>query len=196
MRSEWAYYEAKIPAAECQAIIDKVLVKELETGTIGHTTTTTVNREIRDSEIAWLDRVDPEFQDIFRVLDYCVDEANDEFFGIDYNRQGARSLQFTVYRAGGREGNHFYDVHQDTPLFSGERPTQRKLSVSVQLSEPDAYEGGDLFMEKVNAPPPRDAIRKRGSIIIFPSLILHGVTPVTRGTRYSLVGWYVGPNWK
>ncbi|MDA8015328.1 MAG: 2OG-Fe(II) oxygenase, partial [Gammaproteobacteria bacterium] len=66
----------------------------------------------------------------------------------------------------------------------------------VQLSDADEYEGGDFQMHYVKAHPPADIIRKRGTVLIFPSLLLHRVTPVTSGVRYSLVGWYVGPSWK
>jgi len=39
-------------------------------------------------------------------------------------------------------------------------------------------------------------LRNRGTIIVFPSFLEHQVTPVTKGTRYSLVQWYSGPDWR
>lgn len=72
----------------------------------------------------------------------------------------------------------------------------RKLSVTVSLSDPADYDGGNL---KFDLGPHRsdryhtcEEIRPRGSIIVFPSHIHHQVTPVTRGTRYSLVAWSLG----
>ena len=66
--------------------------------------------------------------------------------------------------------------------------------MTIQLSDADAYEGGDLqFMinnKIVNAP------REKGTIIIFPSFVMHRVTPITKGTRQSIVGWVSGPPYR
>ena len=63
-----------------------------------------------------------------------------------------------------------------------------------QLSDPDEYEGGDLqFMlnqKIVNAP------REKGTIIVFPSFMMHRVTPITKGIRKSIVGWIAGPPYR
>ncbi len=196
MRSEWAYYDSLISAEECQAIIDDALQREVALGTVG-LDGTEINPGIRHGEVIFLPRRDPAFVHVFQLIDYCVDEANDEWFGVDYNRQGARSLQFSIYRGEDSEdGGHYYHAHQDTVLVSGDRPTQRKLSVTVQLSDPDDYEGGDFKMHYVSAQPPADALRRRGTVLVFPSLVMHEVSRVTRGTRYSLVGWYPGPGWR
>ena len=73
----------------------------------------------------------------------------------------------------------------------------RKLSMTLNLTDPDDYSGGDLKFDFV----PHmgrgrfktcKEIRPRGSIIIFPSFIHHQVTPVTKGTRYSAVIWSLG----
>lgn len=81
----------------------------------------------------------------------------------------------------------------DNPAMAGKI---RKLSVTVSLSDPKDYEGGNL---KFDLGPHRsdryhtcEEIRPRGSIIVFPSHIHHQVTPVTKGTRYSLVAWNLG----
>ena len=195
MRGEWAYYDSLLSAAECQAIVDGACRRTAQLGTVG-LDGSEVNKGIRHGEVIFLQRTDPEFRQVFQTLDYCVDEANDQWFGVSYNRHGARSLQFSIYRADAEGGAHYYNAHQDTSLVSGDLPTQRKLSVVVQLSDPGDYEGGDFQMHHVAAHPPADAIRRRGTVLIFPSLVMHGVTVVTRGTRYSLVGWYPGPRWR
>jgi PKHD-type hydroxylase len=66
----------------------------------------------------------------------------------------------------------------------------RKLSVSVQLSDPGEYDGGDLEFQGLSS---IQNLRGRGTAIMFPSFLSHRVTPVTRGTRYSLVAWASGP---
>jgi PKHD-type hydroxylase len=66
----------------------------------------------------------------------------------------------------------------------------RKISITIQLSDPDEYEGGDLELwagvGQVKAP------RFQGCAVLFPSYILHRVTPVITGTRKSLVLWVGG----
>ena len=80
----------------------------------------------------------------------------------------------------------FYKWHIDCGFDS----PNRKLSISVQLSDPSEYEGGEIeFMIDENI---IKAPREKGTVIIFPSFILHRVTPVTKGTRKSLVAWIEG----
>ena len=73
----------------------------------------------------------------------------------------------------------------------------RKLSMTLNLTDPDDYSGGDLkfdfgpHMGRGRFKTCKE-IRPRGSIIIFPSFIHHQVTPVTKGTRYSAVIWSLG----
>lgn len=84
----------------------------------------------------------------------------------------------------------FYDWHTD---FGGSR-SNRKISITVQLSDPADYDGGDLeFMWREQ---PHKAERARGMMIAFPSFLLHRVSPVTRGVRWSLVSWISGPRWR
>jgi len=90
-----------------------------------------------------------------------------------------------------------YD-ERNNPDFRGKI---RKLSVSCLLSDPKDYKGGDLEFQIRNQDDPTivnntEHIRKRGSIIVFPSFVWHRVKPVTEGTRYSLVIWNLGPPWK
>jgi PKHD-type hydroxylase len=78
----------------------------------------------------------------------------------------------------------------------------RKLSVTVSLEDGNAYEGGNLEFDLRNREDSKSVIlsaeqaRDKGSIIVFPSFVWHRVTPVTKGTRYSLVIWSVGPPFK
>ncbi len=85
----------------------------------------------------------------------------------------------------------FFEWHMD---FGPGDVSNRKLSITVQLSDSDEYEGGDLqFMINkniVNAP------REKGTAIVFPSFSLHRVTPVTKGSRKSIVGWIAGPPYR
>jgi PKHD-type hydroxylase len=70
----------------------------------------------------------------------------------------------------------------------------RKLSVIVNLTDPDAYEGGDVQLrDRVGKPVEIEGARERGTVLVFPANVAHMVTPVTSGVRNSLVGWYLGP---
>ena len=86
----------------------------------------------------------------------------------------------------------FYDKHVD---FNGNPDTKshtRKLSMSVQLSDENSYDGGDLIIYyggvKYIAP------KVKGTVIVFDSRLTHEVTPITKGERYSLVKWFHGDN--
>ena len=65
------------------------------------------------------------------------------------------------------------------------------MSISVQLSEPDAYDGGDLEIDIDGAP--WSAPRDRGTAILFPSFVRHRISQVDSGTRHALVAWMHGP---
>jgi PKHD-type hydroxylase len=75
----------------------------------------------------------------------------------------------------------------------------RKLSVAIQISDPNDYDGGDFIIQKSKNSNEFTAInefRPRGSVIVFPSIVTHGVMPVTRGVRHSVVCWVVGPKFR
>jgi PKHD-type hydroxylase len=122
---------------------------------------------------------------IFQRLAGAITEINNTFFQFDLHGMD-QGLQFTRYTAPGQH----YDWHKD----SGFGTATRKLSVSIQLSDPKDYKGGDLQMKFGRT----DTIvpRERGMVTFFPSYTLHRVKPVTQGTRYSLVAWISGPPFK
>jgi PKHD-type hydroxylase len=116
----------------------------------------------------------------------AVKNINDQFFNYDLTE--IQSLQFTSYD--GKEAG-FYGKHIDM-MYTG--AGTRKLSVSIQLSSGDDYEGGDLLLHTRDDP--ERPHRQQGTGIFFPGYTLHEVTPVTRGKRYSLVAWILGPRFK
>ena len=99
----------------------------------------------------------------------------------------SESIQYTEYY-GTNEGG--YEWHMDC----GEKiQNQRKISVTVQLSDSNEYEGGDL---EFNIGRKITAQREKGVAVIFPSFYLHRVTPVTSGIRKSFVLWVGGEPYK
>jgi hypothetical protein len=83
--------------------------------------------------------------------------------------------------------------HQARHTDWGGSNSNRKLSVSIQLSDPSGYEGGDLHLH--DGPGTWQCNREKGSGTVFPSWMLHGVEPVTSGERWVLVAWNLGPPW-
>jgi len=70
----------------------------------------------------------------------------------------------------------------------------RKISIVVPLSLPAEYEGGELQFNQGGV---LSSVKQvPGRPIAFPSWLVHQITPVTRGQRYSLVAWIRGPNWR
>ena len=143
--------------------------------------------DIRESEARWI----PLQNDTTWIYDrfaFIVRQLNGQFFNFDISGF-IEDFQYTTYY-GDKKGH--YDWHIDMGNKSSTSP--RKLSLVMQLSDPDEYEGGELqLMSSAN---PTTVEKKKGFIAIFPSYMLHKVTPVTAGTRKSLVIWIAGPPFK
>jgi PKHD-type hydroxylase len=144
--------------------------------------------KIRISPVSWIRSDKEENTWIFEKIVQCIEETNNKYF--NYDLKEIQSLQFTVYDS---EEKGFYDKHIDTEptLIDG---VIRKLSISIQLSEPENYEGGKVLLHVGGDP--IEVPKNRGTAIFFPSYTLHEVTPVTKGIRYSLVAWITGPKFK
>jgi len=121
---------------------------------------------------------------LFEKIAKAVMIANNEYF--DFEIMGINSeLQLLKYES--TENLAHYNWHSD----SGTQATStRKISVSVQLSEPDDYEGGELQVNNYGTI--ITASKELGSVHLFPSYSVHRVTPVTKGIRYALVIWING----
>ncbi len=140
---------------------------------------------IRRSSVVWLRRRDGYDWIYDRIWDQIA-KLNEERFQFDIEAFNG-SIQLARYDS---KNQGFYNWHMD----NGDKNAGRKISFSVQVSRPELYRGGDLELwYKMNAV---KAPRDRGSIIAFPSFVMHRVTPVTKGARYSLVAWIIGPRWR
>lgn len=155
---------------------------------IDNDTKVEINPDIRRGTVSWIKSSEPDNGWIFRTLTDAVLEINEKFF--NYDLKGIESLQFSIYDS---EDKDFYTKHIDTMRIS-QFESMRKLSFSVQLSDPESYDGGELLLHFSENPVVLP--KTLGSIYFFPSFTLHEVKPVTKGTRYSLVGWVVGPRFK
>jgi PKHD-type hydroxylase len=139
------------------------------------------NEFIRKSKTAWIPCTEKS-QFIYDKIGYIARQLNGQFFELDLYGF-VEDLQYTVYNG---DGGH-YNWHMDKGLLNG---APRKLSLVLQLSDPTEYEGGDL--EFFVGSEPIKAEKAKGIVYAFPSYIMHRVTPVTAGTRKSLVVWLAG----
>lgn len=104
-----------------------------------------------------------------------------------YEVDSNEAIQFAEYG----EGQH-YNWHIDTFPLAG-KSTDRKLTVVCLLSDPSEFEGGEFqvrLYQQYTAP------LKKGSMIAFPSILDHRVTPVTKGVRKTATMWISGPRFK
>ena len=141
--------------------------------------------KLRRSQVAFLRR-EQKYEWLYQRLWAAVQACNPQYFDVDV-AEVEPNVQVARYDS---SDQGFYDWHLDF----GPGHSLRKLSISVQLSSSEDYDGGDLELLYSNSPTTLD--RTRGAFIIFPSFMLHRVTPVTRGTRWSLVAWIRGKRWR
>ena len=152
----------------------------------------------RNSDLVWLDE-----QWIYNEIHPFIHEAN-KLAEWNFDWDWSESCQFTKYDVGQYYGWHCDSWDKPYEYQKGQNLNGkiRKLSVTISLSDPNEYEGGNLEfdfrnstdIEWQNGKSQKECfeIRPRGSIIIFPSFVWHRVKPVIKGTRYSLVIWNCG----
>ena len=166
------------------------------------------NPVMRSSRTAWI----PESHWSAGFIMHYANMVNESNFGYDLTGIDGKQLQYGIYGVGGH-----YSWHKDYGIGNCCQPDDdrrhgvhekrigvraktdgelvRKLSFSLQLTNADDYEGGNLEIvddcQRVTAAP-----KKKGTIVFFDSRTVHRVSPVTKGERRSIVGWLVGPRWK
>lgn len=140
------------------------------------------SQTLRRSKIKWL-----KDEAIRQLLWRYVDEANQASFDVDVTNQA--DMQYTIYDSA--QSDH-YDWHHDVH-WSSQDERDRKLSVTVQLSDPQSYQGGTFEFDEVKT---TANFSEKGSVLVFPSYLSHKVHAVTAGQRRSLVAWFFGPRWR
>lgn len=172
---------------ECDQIRDQILKEEQQqpAGYDNGQGEFLTDGVVRQGNLTWLNPEDNRWSWIYQRCTAAIQQVNRHDWGFDLDY--IDPLQFTCYD---NLGDH-YGWHIDN---LGGNNTYRKLSFSIQLSTPHAYEGGNL--EFLTGPKETVMPREQGTFIAFPSVITHRVTPITRGRRYSLVGWCTGPKFR
>ena len=167
----------------------------------------------RNSENAWINTN----HWIAGFLWHYVNKANRENFLYDLTNIDGENLQYTKNSEG-----QYYNWHNDAGISNYYKPQYvansgnsdedsdnlqvtdflktscelvRKLSFTLQLSDPDEYEGGNVQLID-DSGKSYIAPRQRGTIILFDSRTQHRVIKVKKGVRKSIVGWVLGPRWR
>lgn len=176
------YFTEVFTPDEIREIIELCEKLPKEVATVEYNET---SEDIRRSEVAWLEPND-ETKWIYDRLGEYVLSANEEM-GWNFDISGMfEDIQYSIYMD---NGGH-YNWHSDI----GVNTAHRKLSMTLLLSTPEEYDGGKLEFNIGSSvmEGPRDV----GSLTVFPSYLLHRVTPVVSGVRRSLVLWVSGEPFK
>ena len=140
----------------------------------------------RNNYITWIDydKQNNQLCSVFKKIYSKIVEVNNERF--KFNLTDVEPFQYTSYGKG-----NYYKKHMDLDNELSVGNTQRKLSFTIQLSDPKEYKGGELcvYVSENYV----TANKQKGTISFFPSFLLHEVKEVTEGKRVSLVGWVWGP---
>jgi len=175
----FAFWKDAFSKEECQKIIDIAKNKGLIKGiTIGK------SDNVRESKISWLYPSD-NMEWVFRRVTDIVLNLNERFFNFDLFGLN-EGFQFTNYKAPSGK----YVKHVDRAM----NMVIRKMSITIQLTNPKEYKGGELYLYQNEKGDLMD--KTQGTLIMFPSYVLHEVKPVTKGERNSLVTWVTGKQFK
>jgi PKHD-type hydroxylase len=185
----WAWWNEAFSNEELDWLQNKAR-NALITATVGGAlpvatmaTTENINYNTRRSYVDWLQKTE-ESAWVFERLEDVVNKLNLDYFNFDISGFG-EPIQLTNYKDA---DSGMYGWHQDYNAN-----VSRKLSVVLQLSTPSEYEGGTLQIMSDNI---CDIKKQRGLLVCFPSYMPHQVTPISEGTRQSLVAWISGPKFK
>lgn len=168
---------------EVDKIIDLERLQTFEKGKIGLDNNAPAPAETRDSDVSWIHH-DHHSDWLFDRLAGITSRVNYDHFL--YNIDGIEAFQYTIYKPGGH-----YTWHWDTEF--GYLNWERKISLTVALTSPEEYEGGEFeIVTNGNIEEPVSFKPNKGDIVYFASWMPHRVKPVISGTRKSLVGWVMG----
>jgi len=176
----WHFPDAMTPEAAKKLIESLEAQVQGEDAQIGMGADGVVNKEIRDVKRVTL----PSYRGVGATMAGMGLSANQQAWKFDVTHSNQTDyLKYDV------EGH--YHAHVDT-FINPDDAECRKLTVLMFLN--DDFEGGKLFLQNGHEKiyPPQSA----GTCLVFPSFMLHGVEPVTKGIRRSIVTWLVGPWFK
>lgn len=165
-------YKSFLSESECKSIIEKYSNENLEIGNVGENITNIDKlKKIRDAKIIRVEL--PELQNRLETL--LCNEIQLEGYKLD----SINKFQFIKYEIGGH-----YDWHTDSGndgIYAN-----RFYTIVIQLN--NEYIGGNLLYKDENS---TEVVFEKGigNLFIFNSNLLHKVTNVTDGDRFTLVSW-------
>jgi PKHD-type hydroxylase len=177
------YYAEVLPPKLLDLIveeIEKISEDDYKEATVGGGEDSKVSAIVRDSKITWW----YETHWVTSIISHYFNKINRDFW--EYDLTCLNGIQITTYNP----GDH-YNWHCDYGISNDDRYT-RKISMTLLISDPNDYEGGDLEIIDYHGNTLK-VLRERGTMIFFDSRIPHRVTPVIKGKRISLVAWMLGP---
>jgi PKHD-type hydroxylase len=205
-KNDWVCFDDGLDNLQCNLMIGMLKKKLAKSDEDTHNRHLENHKEKKKTDIVWTEE-----QWIYDAVWPFMLQANEEA-GWKYDILSAETIQLARYKKG-----MFYDWHADgkgdhlsvykNPINKMTHGRVRKLAASVFLNED--YEGGEIQFSKYNHAKPdmmktwtdRDfpanqletVKHSKGAVLIFPSDMWHRVRPVTKGIRYSLVMWFLGP---
>ena len=201
LKNYYWFFEGAVPSKICDDIVKLGEEKQSLQAVTGQTKKETKKTDIknqRNSSVSWISE-----PWIYEEINSYINAANmNAGWGFEWSWN--EPCQYTTYEPG-----QFYDWHCDMyqePLQDEHNPNLhgkfRKLSMSLMLNDSSEYEGGNFQFDYRNYNPNNVSeedkiitatqVKKKGSIVVFPSFVWHRVTKVTKGVRHSLVNWSVG----
>ena len=189
-RNQYWHYKKIIPERICDEIVLFFKNKRKIKAVVG--SDNFLNQKIRQSSVVF----DRENLWIDHLINPYIKNANIKS-GWKFEIDCPETHQFTEYKIN-QHYNWHMDEHSkpyDTNDFRNNKI--RKLSMSLCLSHEDSYQGGDFLISTLESGNKKKIhkikeLKGKGSLIVFPSYTIHKVEPVTKGTRHSLVIWYLG----
>lgn len=184
--SPFCYWNNLFSDDELNKILDVVRLNDMQDSTIvdgefDSTRQSKVNFHKRNENTSW----------IFDKMNYIIDRTNSEYYKFDL--WGYDYFQYSEYNS--NDSGH-YDWHQDIS-FNKVEHLSRKLSLVLLLNGPTTdFSGGDFEVHFGNNNHGSPIHFQKGGVVLFPSFINHRVSPVTSGTRKSIVTWVTGPKFK
>lgn len=182
-------WDSAFPAAVCQAAIDEFTEEDFGDAFVSRADGTSgVEPQTRRTRDVF---VDPNHW-IGSLVSHFSNQANLLW---RFDLTGLGTVTMLKYEESGHFTWHVDVLAREQSVYPQlGTGLERKVSVTVNLSDPADYDGGELqFVDGTGNVLTLPNQRDRGSVIVFPSTVGHRVTPVTRGVRYALVGWMVGP---
>lgn len=163
---------------ECDRIVQSFSDKVLQRATVENN-----SKVPRKNRVAWIE-MNSDNDWIYQRLQGVASHFNKDHYKFNLEWARLELIQFTKYEKG-----DYYTWHMD--LGNNPENVGRKISMVVQLSDSSKYDGGELQLGLIDEEA-YTVYKDKGSVALFSSIMRHRVTPVTRGTRYSLVAWVSG----